>query len=81
MVPTVGLEPTRLAALAPQASVSTNSTTSAISDRASRLAGRPHFGVGAGAGVGAVLAGGGAGGGVAGTDEGEALPVAGAGFG
>jgi hypothetical protein len=29
LVPTVGFEPTRLAALAPQASVSTNSTTSA----------------------------------------------------
>src|SRR5215472_4603417 len=32
LVPTVGFEPTRLAALAPQASVSTNSTTSATSD-------------------------------------------------
>jgi hypothetical protein len=69
LVPTVGFEPTRLAALAPQASVSTNSTTSALSGSRA-LPGR-YLGAGAGAGV---VGGAEAGGGV--TGKGAGAPVA-----
>src|SRR5271170_4874981 len=71
LVPTVGFEPTRLAALAPQASVSTNSTTSALSG--SRAFPGRHLGAGTGAGAG-VEGGVEAGGGV--TGNGAAAPVA-----
>src|SRR4029077_5057609 len=63
LVPTVGFEPTRLAALAPQASVSTNSTTSANIESGA-CAPACYLGAGAGAGAGAgVEAGAAAGGG------------------
>src|SRR5882762_2912951 len=80
LVPTVGLEPTRLAALAPQASVSTNSTTSATSQTARHRA-PPHFGAGAGDGVEAgtgagVPAGAEAGGGAGLPAAGSGLPLA-----